>query len=43
MLLDIWAAAYYHSAVNVIQEMFPYLIVRNASAAIAFYKQVFGA
>jgi PhnB protein len=27
---------------NVIKEMFPYLIVRDAAAAIEFYKRVFG-
>ena len=32
-----------HQTENVVQEMFPYIIVRNASAAIEFYKQVFGA
>jgi PhnB protein len=30
-------------AEDVIQEMFPYLIVRNAPGAIDFYKRVFGA
>ena len=27
---------------NAIHEMFPYLIVRDANAAIEFYKRVFG-
>ena len=31
------------STTNTIQQLFPYLIVRNAAAAIEFYKRVFGA
>lgn len=32
-----------HTTTNAISEIFPYLIVRDAAAAIEFYKHVFGA